>query len=992
MSASIEEAVKSARYNESAVVIVSGPRLSSRSSSSSSEGGADDGTISKEIVLVATLDERNGGVVWQDAAGSGDKDSVDVDVDVDVDDGIDVGITRHIRTKKWIVPMLQDAHRNDLYDRAIEKACRHAVEQLNKRMELRLERRTVDDGDGDDDDDDDDDDDTLRILDIGSGTGLLAMIAAKHSLSHAKSSEKTTTTMTLSNYRSSRPIQVQVISVEMASAMARLARLTIARNNLQNNITVVEGHSCHPQFSPFSPSPTLHNDDDEDDDNNDNNDKKKKADICVSELLESGLLGEGILPALHDAWDRHLRKGATVVPNGARVYAQVLEGRDRVHNFRGPTVPEAEPEGHADGGRDGGAVVRLCTGSDRRDVLLGGTAGGNRRREGIDDGGILVPIHAEALFAADDGTAGYNLGKGPRDDGAGEHAVPLTDPTLVLHFDFTSRESLPPANRRRSVRHRITPLRSGTAHGVLFWWECDLWDAGTTYSTQMGKCPWQDHWQQCLFVFGEEDADCFKVREGEGFDLVSSHDDTSISFRIEARSNLDDHPHNGRDVGAHVDDDGVHQPSQPKKLRMTHTNDRQPEPSSPACINTGANDDNDNDDAKPTNSHITPVRALQLNQPNRLQIIRHAIATALQIKGTNATVLDVSDFSICAIAAALAGATKVTSLEGSGGGIPLLSCQVAQLGNDLPRRRAKGAAVGEEGGGDSGTVAMADFSILNAHAENITLEHVGGGGGDDGRGTGGGGVDIIAAEPYYEILEGWHIQEALNYYHLVRSLRRRRIVSADALSVPSYARIVGCAIEFHPSFVTAHAGLTKTTVGLGIGDDHRCNDESTATTTPAAAAAANACTICDFRHDDVDRYADRYHTNDMALNMREYRWKRLSNDIQLAKIPYEGKDVELDSISGNGEWAESSFTSVGTCHALVFWVEYGMRVRAGQDGGPSSFSTMHTGDRYHHQAVRMLRNHTVVSDDSLNSLKVYIRPTFGNCKGLEDHMFDIEIK
>ena len=76
---------------------------------------------------------------------------------------------------------------------------------------------------------------------------------------------------------------------------------------------------------------------------------------------------------------------------------------------------------------------------------------------------------------------------------------------------------------------------------------------------------------------------------------------------------------------------------------------------------------------------------------------------------------------------------------------------------------------------------------------------------------------------------------------------------ADALSVPSYARIVGCAIEFHPEVVTAHAGLTGGTVGgSGVGD-------------------ADARTVCGFRHDDVGQYADRYHTNDMALDLREYR-------------------------------------------------------------------------------------------------------------------------
>ena len=69
----------------------------------------------------------------------------------------------------------------------------------------------------------------------------------------------------------------------MAETMARLAKLTISSNGLSNVINVVEAHSCDPSFS--LPS---------------------RAHMCTSKLLESGLLGEGMLPAIQDAWERHL--------------------------------------------------------------------------------------------------------------------------------------------------------------------------------------------------------------------------------------------------------------------------------------------------------------------------------------------------------------------------------------------------------------------------------------------------------------------------------------------------------------------------------------------------------------------------------------------------------------------------------------------------------------------------------------------------------------
>ena len=254
-------------------------------------------------------------------------------------------------------------------------------------------------------------------------------------------------------------MKIQVTSIEMASAMARLGRLTIAENGLEDIITVVEGHSSDPSF-----------------------DMKHDIDMCTSELLESGLLGEGVVPALRDAWSRHLRPDAAVVPVRARVYAQVLEGRDTVACYRGPSVPDPCPEGRE----------RLCMSSDHRDVLLGGPG----------KGGILHPIRGEALFeklSPDSPLCDYELAK------------KLSDPIKVLDFDFSDPNSFP-TEAGRSVMHSIQAIASGTVHGVLFWWELDMEDE-LTYSTEP-KSKFQDHWQQCLWVFGQDNDQCFTVAEG----------------------------------------------------------------------------------------------------------------------------------------------------------------------------------------------------------------------------------------------------------------------------------------------------------------------------------------------------------------------------------------------------------------------------------------------------------------------------------------------
>ena len=769
MASSIEDALKNARYNEAVVVTVS---------------NEDCHEERREIVLVAALDQTNGGVSWQDAATQPSSQNADE---------IDVGIQRHLRTKKWVFPMLNDVNRNTLYASSISKACMAAVQNLKSNQERKIDSK-------------------IRVLDIGSGTGLLAMLASS-------SMEETS------------GVKPEVTGIEMASAMARLARKTITSNGLDKNINIIEGHSCEETFAPYADG--------------------NKAILCTSELLESGLLGEGIIPALRDAWDRHLADDAIVVPQRARVYAQVLEGRSCINNYRGPDYDSSR--------------VCLSTSSDGKDSLLGGK------------GGVIVPIHAGSLLGETD--LEFLIGCAPADDARMDCAKPLSAKTLVLEFDFTSKESIPPPSGR-TIELELTALTSGTAHGVLFWWELDLWE-GQTYSTELGKSPWQDHWQQCLFVFGSDHEDCEALTEGQPFTLITSHDDTCISFDIAPRAPAST----------------SEQPS--KKQRL------------------------DKDDVVTFNKHISYDRALQLNDKDRMDVLHAAIQTAIEIKGKSSCIIDLSDFSLCSLIAAKAyGAEKVTSVESSMNGVPMLSAIVAQLGNNLP----------SEG---------REFQVINAHPENLSADIIGG------------QADIVMAEPYYEILEGWHLQEALNYFYLLRSMKKRGIIKSDAVSVPSYASIKACAVQFDDSVVKAHCGLREPS-------------------------------ICGFSHEDVSQYGHFFSTHDMKLPLVQYKWKRLSDDFTIAKLAYDGS-VEAMTINGDGEWTDTALKN-GECHGIVLWVEYGMRVKKERDE-KEAFSTITTGNRYHQQAFRFLKCPTAVKEGS----HICVKPVF-HTSSLEDHEIELKIK
>jgi predicted RNA methylase len=755
MSESIEEAVRKARYNE--VVVVS---------------TVDDEGNSKEHVLVPILDSENGGVTWQDASMS-----------MNNNDDVDIGIQRHLRTKKWVMPMLNDKYRNQRYSVAIEKACEEAMQRFRERDEIG---------------------EVFRILDIGSGSGLLAMMGARSALQMNKKIN---------------PAKVKVTTVEMASAMKRLCSLTIRENEMQNFIDVHEQHSCDVNFEPFRDDKPL---------------------MCTSELLESGLLSEGILPAIRDAWTRHLDANAVVVPERARVYAQIVEG-NFIQKLRGP------------GAINVNFPVKLNTTGSEYDTLLGGS-------------GFIVPFHAGA-FISNELQTQYTFGKGPTDDTEIEKLTFLSDPILALEFDFSSSLGLPPKSGQ-SVNIESRAIKTGTAHGVYFWWELNLYD-DEIYSTKLGASPWQDHWQQCLFVFADRHENCHRLVENENFQLRASHDETSISFSIDDTAKLVDYNPN-------------------KKIKFQEQIHR----------------------------HISSDRALQLNDVKRLNTLRAGIKYALSKKGLEANCLDVSDFSLCSLFAAKEFRAKnVTSLESSTNNIPMLSALVTQVGNLLPLEGCK-------------------FQVVNAHPENLTLNSLFGM-----------SVDVVFAEPYFEMLEGWHLQESLNYFFILRKLKKSRITSEHIVSVPSYASIKACAVEFPEEFVSSYCGIYSSSIE-------------------------------GFSHECVQKYGSLNSIYDMRFPLTQYKWKRLSNDIEigfldfqncLAKFPVENKTK----------------LRVGICHAIAIWVDYGVEI------SNKVFNFISTGDKYHQQAVRFLREPKHISETVDKFIDISM--TLGSIRNLEDHKFHIEV-
>lgn len=106
-----------------------------------------------------------------------------------------------------------------------------------------------------------------RVLEIGTGSGLLAMMAARAGAAH-------------------------VYTCEMEPAVAMTAREIVARNGFAHRITVIDKHSKDVDVGELD----------------------GPVDILVSEIVSNEMLGEGVLPAMEDAIARLVKPGGIIIP------------------------------------------------------------------------------------------------------------------------------------------------------------------------------------------------------------------------------------------------------------------------------------------------------------------------------------------------------------------------------------------------------------------------------------------------------------------------------------------------------------------------------------------------------------------------------------------------------------------------------------------------------------------------------------------------------
>ena len=498
----MEEALRRGRYQETIQVDV----RNQQQDEDEAEDEPSSVSTTSTLYLVPLLDELHGGIQWTPLQVP----STTITTTTKSNDTTNITSKsvlwkRHLQTKRWMFPMLNDTRRNSLYQRAIQQALEiHTAKQQQTKSTTN-----------------NDDNDTTsvqcHVLDIGSGTGLLSMMAATQT----------------GAVRKKLPV-VHVTAVEMSTAMADLARQTIHDNQLQDRITLYTGHS-----SQLTLSNTHHHASFSQTNDAENHDSShplyvsQPFDLVVSELLESGVLGEGVLPTLRHLYNQSdglllLRDDTMILPQRIRVYCTAITTHDTtpipwIAKYYGPHVECTTVNvGNEKVPLHLSLEAPTSFDKNKNDVFL------------LDAQQVVFPIHGHLISTNHDTSPTMNT--------TTTTTIPpplhsISEPVQVLEIDLRRNQIPDPQGQRQIVALPIVADHTTTVHGFLVWWELDLWckdndddndgkeKESFTYSTAPGS-PWQDHWHCCLHVL-PRDKHCV-VHKGETLVVQASHDDTRI--------------------------------------------------------------------------------------------------------------------------------------------------------------------------------------------------------------------------------------------------------------------------------------------------------------------------------------------------------------------------------------------------------------------------------------------------------------------------------
>jgi len=287
----------------------------------------------------------------------------------------------------------------------------------------------------------------VRVLDIGTGTGLLSMMAAAEGVD-------------------------SIVACEEFRPMAECASRIIEENGFQDRIKLVRKRSTELTVGPGC-------------------DMEERANILVTEVFDTELIGEGAIGTYNHASRELLTEDRLVVPGVARIFAQAVSCKkasdwSRLHPIHLQTGKKLETGDHL-------TINKLVL----HDVQL----------SQLD----------ETLF------------------------TPLSPPVQVFSFDLACRDG--PMPHTQTDVQKFTALNSGTCTAVFMWWDCWTDPANSVLLSCAPKwihhdpkrMPWRDHWMQAIY-YPQQDVEVVK---GDELVLQSDHDEYSLWFDVRKEEKQD---------------------------------------------------------------------------------------------------------------------------------------------------------------------------------------------------------------------------------------------------------------------------------------------------------------------------------------------------------------------------------------------------------------------------------------------------------------------
>ncbi|TMW61116.1 hypothetical protein Poli38472_013579 [Pythium oligandrum] len=388
---SLEEAIETAAAEETVVVDVPYSYYEDEDDPSTLVTG------SSQVLLAAQLNPEAGGLMW-----------------IEQEDAHDT--FKNVVAMSQMTSMLRDLDRNCCYELGIKNAIASFKQKHGR---------------------------APTVLDIGTGTGLLSMFAARHGAEH-------------------------VYACEMFKPMAEIAQ-NVTADNFPDKITVFALRSTDLVVAA------------------EGGHLPQRADMLVSELFDSILLGEAVIPTIRHAMEHLLVPNAVIIPERATVYAHIVEN-ETMYRFNSVAGQHLNDKGVRLARND---LAWTCTGSNP-----------------------ALPLHIQAFET---------------------ETTALTDSVSVLSFDFTKLPSglAPLGVRSKDIGVKTT--HAGKAQAVLMWWKVSF-DAedSVVYSTKPNVQNWQDHWVQVVYPLSNPQS----VQEAEVLTLRAHHDDLRIWFDVEKASEL----------------------------------------------------------------------------------------------------------------------------------------------------------------------------------------------------------------------------------------------------------------------------------------------------------------------------------------------------------------------------------------------------------------------------------------------------------------------